>query len=57
MPISKTHAKKSPSQNPVAFYEGKQAGGALPIGKPEKVGDKISSPACREQIYGRKSLK
>jgi hypothetical protein len=55
MAISKSHAKKSPSQNPVDFYELKQSGGAE--GKnPAKVPDKLKSGAMREKIYGRKDL-
>lgn len=55
MAISKSHAKKSPSQNPVDFYELKQAGGAE--GKnPAKVPDKLKSGAMREKVYGRKDL-
>jgi hypothetical protein len=55
MAISKTHAKKSPTQNPVDFYLSKQSGGAE--GKnAAKVPDKLKGPACREKIYGRKDL-
>lgn len=55
MAISRTHSKKSPSQNPVAFFEGKQSGGALGKGS-GKVPDKLSSGTQREKIYGRKDL-
>ena len=56
MAISRTHSKKSPSQNPVDFYESKQSGGAE--GKnPAKVPDKLSGGAMREKVYGRKDLK
>lgn len=53
--ISKSHAKKSPNQNPVDFYESKQFGGAL--GKSaQKVPDKLNGGKLREQVYGRKDL-
>ncbi len=55
MAISRTHHKKSPSQNPVAFYEGKQSGGAFGKGG-GKVPDKLSSGTQREKVYGRKDL-
>jgi len=55
MAISRTFHKKSPSQNPVAFFEGKQSGGAMPRGG-AKVPDKLSSGSQREKIYGRKDL-
>jgi len=55
MAISKTHAKKSPNQNPVAFYKSEQFGGAE--GKStQKVGDKLTGGPQREKIYGRKDL-
>ncbi len=55
MAISKTHAKKSPNQNPTDFYQSKQFGGAE--GKStQKVGDKLSGGPMREKIYGRKDL-
>ncbi len=54
MAISRTNTKKSPSQNPVAFFEGKQSGGAK--GGTGKVPDKLSSGSQREKIYGRKNL-
>lgn len=52
MAISKTHAKKSPSQNPVSFYKSVQQGGAH--GKPESVPDKLSGGPQREQVMGGK---
>lgn len=55
MSISRTHTKKSPSQNPVAFFEGKQSGGAMGKGG-GKVPDKLSSGTQREKVYGRKDL-
>lgn len=56
MAISKTHAKKSPSQNPVDFYKSKQSGG--PLGKTSgSVPDRLTGGPMREQIEGRKSLK
>jgi hypothetical protein len=51
MAISKTHAKKSPSQNPVDFYKMKQAGGAR--GKPTSVPDKLNGGTCKEKVYGK----
>lgn len=56
MAISKSHAKKSPNQNPVGFYKSEQFGGAE--GKSnQKVGDKLTGGPMREKIYGRESLK
>lgn len=55
MAISKTHAKKSPNQNPVDFVQGKQFGGAEGKGA-QKVGDKLKGGPMREKIYGRKDL-
>ena len=54
MAISKTHAKKSPSQLPNGFYESKQQGGAY--GSPQNVPDVMRSGTMREKIYGRKDL-
>lgn len=55
MAIARSHNKKSPNQNPVAFFECKQAGG--PEGKGGKgVPDKLTSGTQREKIYGRKDL-
>lgn len=55
MAISKTHAKKSPNQNPVSFYKSEQYGGAE--GKTsQKVPDKLTGGPMREKIYGRKDL-
>jgi hypothetical protein len=56
MAISKTHAKKSPNQNPVDFYKSKQFGGATGAST-QKVGDKLTGGPMREQIMGRKSLR
>ena len=57
MAVSRTHSKKSPSQNPVDFYELKQHGGADPgTTKAQRVPDKLSSGTQREKIYGRKDL-
>ena len=56
MAISKSHGKKSPSQNPTAFYKSEQFGGAEGKGT-QKVPDKLSGGPQREQIYGRKDLK
>lgn len=50
MAISKDHPKKSPSQNPIDFALLKSSGkGSVP--------DKLSGPAPRENLYGKKSLK
>lgn len=54
MAMSRTHGKKSPSQNPVAFFGCKQSGGSK--GGTGKVADKLSSGSQREKIYGRKNL-
>lgn len=51
MSISKTWAKKSPSQNPVAFFKGVQQGGAH--GKPQSVPDVLSGGPMRERVYGK----
>lgn len=56
MPVSKSHAKKSPTQNPTDFYKSQQSGGAEGKGA-GKVPDKLSGGPMREQVYGRKSLK
>lgn len=55
MPVSKTHAKKSPLQNPVDFYKLQQAGGAEGTGA-AKVGDKLTGGPMMEKIFGRKTL-
>jgi hypothetical protein len=55
MAVARSHAKKSPNQNPVNFYKGEQFGGAE--GKStQKVGDKLKGGPMREKIYGRKDL-
>jgi len=54
MAVSRSSSKKAPSQNPVAFYQGVQQGGAH--GKPTRVGDKLASGAMREKIWGKKDL-
>lgn len=56
MPISRSHSKKSPTQNPVDFYKSKQFGGAEGKGA-QKVGDRLTGGPMKEQIDGRKSLK
>ena len=56
MAIAKTNSKKSPSQNPVAFYKSEQFGGAEGKGT-QKVGDRLTGGPMREKIDGRKSLK
>lgn len=55
MAISRSHARKSPSQSGVAFTECKQQGGAH--GKPSGVPEKPASGAQVEKIYGKKALK
>jgi hypothetical protein len=54
MAISKSHDKKSPSQNPVAFFKMEQQGGAY--GKPTKVGDMLTGGPMNEKIMGRPNL-
>lgn len=54
MAVSRSHDKKSPSQNPVGFYKLEQQGGAY--GKPTKVGDTLSGGPMMEKIYGRPNL-
>lgn len=55
MAIARSHAKKSPSQNPKDFFECKQKGGA--DGKSAYLApDKLASGTQREKIYGRKDL-
>jgi len=54
MSISKSHGKKSPSQNPVAFAKSQQQGGAQ--GSPSNVPDKLTGGPMREMIYGRPNL-
>jgi len=54
MAISRSHSKKSPSQNPVDTFKLVQQGGVY--GKPTKVGDKLTGGPMREQIMGRKTL-
>lgn len=48
MAVSRTITPKAPSQNPTAFYQGKQQGGAH--GKPEKVGEKLKGGPTREKM-------
>jgi hypothetical protein len=54
MAVSKSHDKKSPSQNPTSFYKSDQQGGAY--GSPTKVGDTLSGGPMLEKIYGRSNL-
>ena len=51
MAISKDHAKKSPSQNPVGFYKSEKQGGAY--GKPQSVPDRLSGGPQREKVMGK----
>lgn len=55
MAISKDHAKKQPSQNPVDFYQGKQSGGAY--GKAGSVPDQLKGGPMREKIMGKSGKK
>jgi len=48
MAVSRTINPKRPSQNPVAFYESKQQGGAH--GKPSNVGEKLQGGPMREKM-------
>ena len=50
MAISRSHAKKEPSQNPVAFFKGVQQGGTH--GSPTSVPDKLTGGPMREKVYG-----
>lgn len=54
MAVSKTHSKKAPSQNPVAFFKCEQQGGAE--GKATHVPDKLTGGPMREKIMGRPAL-
>jgi hypothetical protein len=54
MAVTSKMPKKAPTQNPVAFFELKQKGGAH--GSPTHVPDKLSSGTMREKVWGRKSL-
>lgn len=54
MAVSRTLGRKAPSQSGVAFFEGKQQGGAY--GKPTSQPDKPASGSMRERIYGKPQL-
>ena len=54
MAIDRSHAKKSPSQNPVDFFKSVQQGGAY--GKGGSVPDKLSGGPMLEKIFGRGNL-
>lgn len=54
MAVSRSFHKKTPSQNPVAFFECKQSGGTH--GTAGSVPDKLKSGSMREKIYGKKAL-
>jgi hypothetical protein len=54
MAVSRTITKKSPSQQPVDFFQCKQSGGTH--GSTQKVGDRLKSGAMREKINGRANL-
>lgn len=50
MPISKSHGKKAPSQNPVDFYKSQQSSGV------QKVPDQLKGGPQRENVFGKKDL-
>lgn len=55
MAVSKSHAPKSPSQDPTKFYQGTQQGGAY--GKPSgDHGGRLKSGPMREPINGKKGM-
>jgi hypothetical protein len=54
MPISRSHEKKSPSQNPVDFFKCQQQGGEY--GKPMSVPDVLKGGPMREKIMGNPVL-
>ena len=54
MAVSRSHSKKAPSQNPVAFFKGEQQG--CTHGTPQRVPDKLSGGPQRERIYGDRKL-
>lgn len=56
MAISKTHAKKSPTQNPVSFYKSEQFGGPPGGSKAQKVPDQLTGGPQRELVMGKKEL-
>ena len=53
MAVDRTIHPKAPSQNPVDLYKSKQQGG--PMGKPERVPEKLQGGPMREQMK-RKGL-
>lgn len=57
MAISRTWAKKAPSQDPTAFYKMKPSGMTTPgSSKAGKVPDKLTGGPMLEKIAGRKDL-
>ena len=54
MSVSRSHDKKSPSQNPVSFFKCQDGEG--PYGRPGKVGDMLSGGPMREKIMGNPML-
>lgn len=50
MAISDKHDKKSPSQDPVSFYKGKDQGGTH--GSPQSVPEKLNGGPMREKMMG-----
>lgn len=54
MAVTHKMPKKSPSQNPVDFFECKQQGGTH--GSPTRVPDVLKSGPMREHVMGRKNL-
>ena len=56
MAISRSHDKKSPSQNPVDFYKSKQSGGADGRAK-SSVPDQLKGGPQREKVFGKTGLR
>lgn len=56
MAISKSHAAKSPNQNPTGFAKSEQFGGARGQST-QKVPQQLPSGPMREKVDGRKDLK
>ena len=54
MAVSRSHMKKSPTQNPTAFFKCEQSGGAH--GSPGSVPDRLSGGPMREKINGNSVL-
>lgn len=55
MAVDRSHGKKSPSQNPLDFFQLKQQGGAY--GSASKIPDQFkTATADREKVTGRPNL-